>query len=166
MRLVAEAALASAVTSVIMVVGNRAAEVADAVKGLGVVIVENSDYEAGLSSSLRVGIESLSDGSDTAMILLADMPNVGAETIDSLIDAFEPDLGRHIVVPTFEGKAGNPVLWSRRFYSDLTALHGDMGAREMIRANSDAVAWIKTGSAVTRDVDTPEALVVIGGSWT
>jgi molybdenum cofactor cytidylyltransferase len=86
-------------------------------------------------------------------------------TIDTLIDAFDPDLGRHVVVPTYEGKAGNPVLWSRRFFPELMALEGDKGAREMIRANPDAVVWVKAGPSVTHDVDTPEAMAAIGGSW-
>jgi molybdenum cofactor cytidylyltransferase len=164
-RIVTEAALASAATSVTLVVGNRGDEVAAAVSDLDVAIVDNPSYSTGLSSSLRAGIASLSEKSDAALILLADMPDVGADTIDIVIDAFDPDLGRDVVVPTFEGKAGNPVLLSRRFFPALTALEGDMGARELIRANPESVVWVKAGPSVTRDIDTPEALAAVGGSW-
>jgi molybdenum cofactor cytidylyltransferase len=164
-RVVTEAALASAAASVILVVGHRGDDVAAAVRDLDVTIVDNPSHSDGLSSSLRAGIASLGEETDAALILLADMPDIGAETIDLLIDAFDPDLGRHVVVPTYEGKAGNPVLWSRRFFPELMALEGDTGAREMIRANPDAVVWVKAGQSVTHDVDTPEAMAAIGGSW-
>jgi molybdenum cofactor cytidylyltransferase len=164
-RLVAEAALASAAASVTLVVGHRASDVAAAVSDLDVTIVENPNHRSGLSSSLRTGVAALGEETDAAIILLADMPDVGSDTIDTVIDAFDPELGRHVVVPTFEGKAGNPVLWSRRFFPELMALEGDKGAREMIRANADAVAWVKAGPSVTHDIDTPEAMAAIGGSW-
>ena len=164
-RIVTEAALASAASSVTVVVGHRGDEVANAVADLGATIVDNPDHAGGLSTSLRAGIAALGAESDAAVILLGDMPDVGADTIDAVIDAFEPDLGRHVVVPTYEGKAGNPVLWSRRFYPELSSLEGDKGAREMIRTHADAVAWVKAGPSVTHDVDTPEAMAAIGGSW-
>lgn len=164
-RIAAEAALASAATPVIVVVGHRSDEVTASLAGLDVRIVDNPDYQTGLSSSLQVGIDAVPDDTDAAIVMLADMPDVDAKTIDTLIGAFEPDLGRHAVVPTNEGKAGNPVLWSRRFFADLMAIAGDKGARELIRAHPDAIAWVEIGPGVTHDVDTPEAMAAIGGHW-
>ena len=78
--------------------------------------VHNPDYADGLSTSLRRGIEALPDDVDGAVVLLADMPAVDAAVVDRLIAAFDPAGGTLIVVPTFEGKRGNPVLWSRRLF--------------------------------------------------
>ena len=63
------------------------------------------------------------------------------------------------MVPTIEGKRGNPVLWSRRFFPDLMAIEGDVGARHLIGRYGEAVVEVPvTGKAALVDVDTPEAL--------
>jgi molybdenum cofactor cytidylyltransferase len=88
------------------------------------------------------------------------MPQVDASLIDRLIAAFDPDRGALVVMPTFEGRRGNPVLWSRRFFPDLTAIEGDVGARHLIGRYSEAVIEVPLErNAALVDVDTPEALV-------
>jgi len=63
------------------------------------------------------------------------------------------------VVPTIDGKRGNPVLWSRRFFPDLMAIEGDVGARHLISRYGEAVVEVAvTGKGALVDVDTPEAL--------
>ena len=64
------------------------------------------------------------------------MPQVRAALIDRLIAAFDPERGALVVVPTIDGKRGNPVVWSRRFFPELMALEGDVGARHLIGALS------------------------------
>ena len=56
---------------------------------------------------------------DGAIVCLGDMPQVSAKLIDRLIAAFDPERGALVVIPTIDGKRGNPVLWSRRFFPDL-----------------------------------------------
>jgi molybdenum cofactor cytidylyltransferase len=97
-------------------------------------------------------------------VLLADMPGIDATLIDRLIEAFDPDQGTLLVVPTYEGKRGNPVLWSSRFFPALTAVHGDTGGRHLIGENADSVVEVELGPAVALDIDTPQALAAIGGS--
>ena len=64
------------------------------------------------------------------------------------------------MVPTIAGKRGNPVLWSRRFFPELMAVEGDIGARHLIGAYPEAVSEVPlTDIAALVDVDTPEALV-------
>ena len=58
------------------------------------------------------------------------MPEIDAELIDRLIAAFDPGSGRSIVVPTHNGKRGNPVLWASSFFPAMAALEGDVGARQ------------------------------------
>jgi molybdenum cofactor cytidylyltransferase len=96
---------------------------------------------------------------DAAIVCLGDMPHVDAGLIDRLIATFDPARGALVVVPTFEGKRGNPVLWSRRFFPDLMAVEGDVGARHLIGRYPEAVVEIAVddrGAFV--DIDTPEAL--------
>ncbi len=162
-RIAAEAALASRAKPVVVVTGHQPEAVGEALHGLDVERVHNPDYADGLSTSLRRGMAALPPDIDGAIVLLADMPRVDAALLDRLIDAFDPASGRLIVVPTFNGKRGNPVLWSRRFFPELMAVAGDTGGRHLIGANPDAVVEVESGAVVVADVDTPEDLAAIGG---
>jgi len=163
-RIAAEAAIASKANTLTVVTGHRAEDVRAALQGLKVDFVHNPDHMQGLSTSLRAGIESMPADVDGAIVLLADMPGIDAAAIDRLIGAFKPDEGVLVVVPTFKGKRGNPVVWSARFFPALTAVQGDTGGRHLIGENPDAVTEVEIGESVAIDVDTPEALAAIGGS--
>ncbi len=147
-----------------VVTGNRAPDVEAALAGLDVATVHNPDFAEGLSTSLRAGIASLPADVDGVVVLLADMPGVTAAMIDRLISAFDPDAGALLVLPTFGGKRGNPVLWAARFFPDLMAVQGDTGGRHLIGANPEAIVEVELGPAVALDIDTPEALAAAGGS--
>jgi molybdenum cofactor cytidylyltransferase len=159
-RIVAEEALASRATPVIVVAGHQRQEVEKVLAGLPVRFVDNPDFAAGLGTSLRAGIAAVPADADGAVVCLGDMPQVDASLIDRLIAAFDPDRGALVIVPTFEGKRGNPVLWSRRFFPDLMAIEGDVGARHLIGRYAEAVFELPVdGKAALTDIDTPEALL-------
>ncbi|HEV2955494.1 MAG TPA: molybdopterin-binding/glycosyltransferase family 2 protein [Xanthobacteraceae bacterium] len=161
-RIVTEQALASRAAPVVVVTGHERAKVEAALAGLRVRFVHNPDYAAGLSTSLKAGLAALPPESDGAIVCLGDMPQVTAALIDRMLDAFDPARGALVVVPTIEGKRGNPVVWSRRFFPDLMALEGDVGARHLIGTHADAVAEVPVeDSAALTDVDTPDALLAV-----
>lgn len=161
-RIAAEQALQSGASPVIVVTGHERDKVAKVLRDLDVVCVENPDYAEGLSSSLKAGLAAIPPGIDAAVVMLADMPQVDAALVRRLIVSFDPDKGALIVVPTFAGKRGNPVLWSRRFFPDLMALQGDTGARHLIGRYPEAVTEVPAdGTGTLRDVDTPDALIAI-----
>jgi len=161
-RFVAEQALASRAAPVLVVTGHERAKVEAALAGLRVRFVHNPDYAAGLSTSLKAGLAALPPEVDGAIVCLGDMPQVTAGLIDRMLDAFDPARGAFVVVPIIEGKRGNPVVWSRRFFPDLMALEGDVGARHLIAAHADAVAEVPVeDSAALTDVDTPDALLAV-----
>jgi len=84
---------------------------------------------------------------------------IDARLIDRLIDAFAPDRGHLIAVPVSDDRRGNPVLWSRRFFNELMALEGDIGARHLIAKHSEAVVEVPVeGFGAFLDIDTPQAL--------
>jgi len=159
-RIAAEAALASGAKPVIVVAGHQRDQVGQALSGLPVRVVHNPHFADGLGTSLKAGIAAVPPQADGAVVLLGDMPQVDARLIDRLIASFDPDRGALVVVPTFEGKRGNPVLWSRRFFPDLMAVEGDVGARHLIGRYGEAVVEVPVdGKAALTDVDTPEALI-------
>jgi molybdenum cofactor cytidylyltransferase len=161
-RIAAQEALASQARPVIVVTGHQRDRVEAAVGGLDVVKVHNPDFAGGLSTSLKAGIAAVPADADGAIVCLGDMPQVDAKLIDRLLSAFDPEKGALVVVPTIDGKRGNPVVWSRRFFPELAALDGDTGARHLIASYPEAVAEVPlTGNAALVDVDTPAALVAV-----
>jgi molybdenum cofactor cytidylyltransferase len=154
-----EAALASRARPVIVVTGHEGDRVAAAVKGLNATRVHNPDYAEGLSTSLKVGIGALPPDTDVAVVALGDMPDVTGALIDKLAAAINPVAGALVAVPTREGRRGNPVAWSRRFFEDLAKLEGDTGARHLIVQNNEAVIEVPVeDEGAFLDIDTPEAL--------
>jgi len=158
-RIVTEQALASGASGVIVVTGHQASEVEKALAGLKVKLVRNPDFAAGLASSVKTGIAAVPANADGAVVCLGDMPLIDARLIDRLIEAFAPDRGDLIAVPVSDGRRGNPVLWSRRFFTELMSLDGDIGARHLIAKHAEAVAEVPVeGHGAFLDIDTPEAL--------
>ncbi|MGZ8309645.1 MAG: NTP transferase domain-containing protein [Rhodoplanes sp.] len=158
-RIAVEEALASRARPVIVVTGHQRESVETALTGLDVVLVHNPAYADGLSTSLKTGIAAAPPSADGAIVCLGDMPQVDARLIDSLLAAFDPEQGALIVVPTTAGKRGNPVVWSRRFFADLAALTGDVGARGLIATYPEAVVEVAVADAAAfTDIDTPDAL--------
>jgi molybdenum cofactor cytidylyltransferase len=161
-RIVVDAVLGSRARPVIVVTGHQRERVEAALSGLPVRFVHNPYFADGLGTSLKTGIAALPAEADGAIVCLGDMPQVDAALIDRLIGAFDPDKGALVVVPTIEGKRGNPVVWSRRFFPDLMTVEGDVGARYLIGRYAEAVTEVPlTGNAALTDVDTPEALEAV-----
>lgn len=162
-RRAAEAAVASRAAPVVVVTGHAAGEVAAALEGLDVTLVHNPDFAEGLSTSLRAGLSALPEEVEAAVVLLADMPGIDGAAIDRVIGAYDPAAGALVVMATAAGRRGNPVLWSRRFFPELSAVTGDTGGRQVIAGVPEAVVEVELGEAAALDVDTPEALAAAGG---
>ena len=161
-RIAVEETLASRARPVIVVTGHQRERVEAVLSGLPVTFVHNPDFADGLSTSLKTGIAAVPADVGGAVVCLGDMPQVEASLIDRLITAFDPEHGAHVVVPTIDGKRGNPVVWSRRFFFDLGALEGDVGARHLIASYPEAVVEVPVAdTAAFVDIDTPEALSTV-----
>ncbi len=159
-----KAALESQAVEIVVVLGHMADQVRvgieSAIPGRSRLrFVTNPDFVDGLSTSVRTGIGALSSNVDAAVVQLGDMPGIGAGLLNRLIAAFSPVEGRAICVPTVGGKRGNPVLWARRFFPEMTTLSGDSGAKHLIGEHADLVCEVEmAGEAAITDIDTPEAL--------
>lgn len=158
-RRVVDAALASACSGVLVVTGHEATKVAAVLPHGRFKAVTCGDYAAGLSASLKAGVAALPDECDAVVVCLGDMPGVTSAHIDGLIAAYDPLEGRAVGVPTYEGKRGNPVLWDRRFFSQLMELKGDVGARHLIGEHARWVYEVPMDDrGVLTDIDRPQDL--------
>jgi molybdenum cofactor cytidylyltransferase len=121
-------------------------------------VVVNPDFEVGQSSSLRVGLRNADARAKAAVILLGDQPQVSAELIDHVIDAFGSSPAP-ILRPVFASSngrvPGHPVIHSRPVWPDVTRLSGDDGARSLMTAHPECVRELKIDAEAPRDVDTP-----------
>ena len=155
---VVDHALAAGLAEVVVVCGHQEAEMRTALAGKAVRVVPCPDFADGMSASLRCGLKALSQDVDAAFLLLGDMPRVGADLLRRMSAAYNPTEGRSIIVPSFAGKRGNPVLWDRRFFAEMMELAGDVGARHLIGEHADQVTEIEAADAgIMMDVDTPDA---------
>lgn len=161
-RIAAEQAVASQAKPVIVVTGHEREKVEAVLRGLPVRFVHNPDYADGLGTSLKAGVAAVPDEADAVIVCLGDMPQVDAALINRLVAAFDPERGALVVVPSIDGRRGNPVVWSRRFFHDLMSIQGDVGARHLIGNYAEAVAEVPvSGEAALVDVDTPESLSAV-----
>jgi molybdenum cofactor cytidylyltransferase len=155
-RHAAEAAVDSTADPVIVVTGHRADAVQAELKGLPVRIVHNPLFADGLSTSLKAGFSALAPNARAAIILLGDMPLVSANLIDTLVAGWHERGEPAALVPTLNGRRGNPVVISRALQPDIETLSGDVGAGPVLRGRSDVVEWPTADEAVVQDIDTRE----------
>ena len=161
-RHAAEAAVGSLVDPVIVVTGYRSNEVKAALHGLPVQILYNALFAQGLSTSLQTGFSALPPTTRAAVILLGDMPFVEADLIDALVAGWRERGKPAALVPTLDGRRGNPVVLSRGLQAGIEVLSGDVGAGSLLRERSDVLEWPTTDPAVAQDIDTREELAKHG----
>ncbi len=141
----------------LVVVGDRADEVV-ALLPADVSAVRNPDHDVGMGSSLGVGLAAVPTGSDAALVMLVDLPDVGPEVIDRLLDAARTsdDLPRLLARAAYRGDPGHPVLLGRAHFAGISATAaGDRGARDYLATHQ--VALVECGDlAGGADVDRPE----------
>ncbi|MBW8268525.1 NTP transferase domain-containing protein [Caldovatus aquaticus] len=156
--------LASRARPVIVVTGHERERIEETLTGRPVLFAHAEDYAEGLSASLKAGLRALPPDAEGVLICLGDMPLVTGAMMDRLLAAFDPEEGRAIVMPTFRGKQGNPMLWSREFVPEMLAITGDVGARHLVGKYRDRLVEVEMASdAVLRDFDTTEALKTAPG---
>ena len=131
-RIAAEQALASRAQPVIVVTGHQRERVEAALAGPAGPFVHNPDYAEGLGTSLKAGIAARA-GRGRRRHRLPRRHAAGRCRADRPIDrGLRSGRGALVVVPSIDGRRGNPVVWSRRFFHDLMAIEGDIGARHLI----------------------------------
>ncbi|MGE0225307.1 MAG: NTP transferase domain-containing protein [Acetobacteraceae bacterium] len=154
--------LSSNARPILVVTGHQADQVEQALAGRPVRYVHAADYAQGLSASLKAGIAEVPPECSAALVCLGDMPLVTGRMIDRILSMYDPDEGRLIVQPTFRGKQGNPMLWDRRFFSEILDISGDSGARFLVGKHAESVTEVEMADdAVLRDFDTTESLTTL-----
>jgi molybdenum cofactor cytidylyltransferase len=176
---VIETALASQARPIILVLGHQAAQIRSLItasfKDQKLSIRENPNYREGMSTSLHVGLQTLTtiknnnhqiaDVPNSTVILLGDQPLLTASIIDTLI-ATRQATGKSIIVPLYNGKRGNPVLFDAGFFPELMEVTGDEGGRSVIIRHPQEIATVEQGEATASyDIDTWETYQQVVAEW-
>jgi molybdenum cofactor cytidylyltransferase len=151
MAVAAASALVRALPESVAVVrpGNDALERALAAAGLTVTVC--ADAAEGMGASLAHGIRSTDDAAGW-VIALADMPFVKPATIAAVAQKIAA--GATLCAPSVGGLRGHPVGLSAAYRSELEALHGDAGARDILRRDAARLELVAVDdSGVLRDID-------------
>ena len=152
---IAEEVLASPVDDVVAVVRRGDPQVADAIAGRAVRVIANPDDDGDMLSSVRCGLRALPAGCDAVLVVLGDQPGISRETVADLVRVFRR-ADRGIVVPTFEGRRGHPILFSTRYCREVLLRHDDRGLRGLLEAHSGDVLEVESmRPEVVEDMDTP-----------
>ena len=157
-RRISRRALASRLTEVVVVVGNRSDLVRKALGDLAVGVVENPGFAAGQSSSVRVGLAAIDPGAAAAMFLPVDQPFLTTEVIDRLVGVWE-GTGGPIVVPVHQGRRGAPAVIGRSLFGELAGISGDEGGRQLFARHGGEIVEVSLSSPKPLlDIDSLEDL--------
>ncbi|HVH60921.1 MAG TPA: NTP transferase domain-containing protein [Candidatus Sulfotelmatobacter sp.] len=128
----------SGVGEIILVLGHSAEAIQRELKLEGAKVVFNENFLQGMGTSLKAGLAAVDSKVQAALIILADQPFVRPETLDQLIAAHERTRAQ-IVIPTFRGFRGNPVLLDRSVFPEVMGLSGDIGCRAIFGEHQDGI---------------------------
>jgi len=158
-RRVTQAALASKVDEVIVVLGWEEERVRLAIAGLGCKIVVNRNFEEGQSSSVRVGLSEVSASARAVLILPGDVAKIEAEQINMVIEKYNQS-GFAIVIGAHKGLSGHPIILDRQLFPEIARINEKtFGLKAVVKNHQNLVCLVETGSPnVLKDVDTAEDL--------
>jgi molybdenum cofactor cytidylyltransferase len=157
LRRAASVAIEVGCRPVVVVTGANATASRGALRGLDVREAENQQWESGISSSVRVGIEAVitaNPGTAAAVLMLCDQPFVTREIIAQLVAAYR-ETGRSIVASRYGGSYGVPALFGKAHFAELTTLEGAAGAKQIIQKHLPKVHLLPFPEGEI-DIDTPD----------
>jgi molybdenum cofactor cytidylyltransferase len=143
----------SVVDEIILVLGHAADTIERELELRSVRVVLNENYRRGMGSSLKVGLSAVNAEAEAALIILADQPFVRPATFDQII-AERQRSGAQIVIPTYRGFRGNPVLLDRSVFPEVMALDGDIGCRAIFGNHIGGIAKLPVDDVgILLDID-------------
>jgi len=148
-------AVLSHVADCVVVTGQDDAGVRATLSGLAVRYAVNARPQDGQGSSIAVGIAALKPWTSAAVIVLGDQLRTPADVLPALLTAHARS-HKSVVVPSYRGTRGTPVLFGSDVFPELRALRGDEGARAVVAARPERVEVVPLDIAMPADVDTPE----------
>ena len=159
LRQTLQAALDSGADRTAVVLGAQRERLREHVQDLPVLIVEHPDWNSGLSSSLRAGLQAVADRADAVLFLVTDQTEVSAQLLRTVIERWRA-APSSIVACAYGGTAGVPALFPRDLFDELRALEGDTGAKPILARHPERLVTVDFPGG-DRDLDTPPPRAVV-----
>ena len=156
LRRVVRCALATRPRECVVVLGDDAQRFETALAGLDVRVVRIADAESGMSAALRAGVAALDAQCMGALVIVTDQPALAEPHLHALCRRWQAAPHR-AVASAYAGVIGVPALLPRSWFADIAALHGDIGARDLLRSRADVIAIAAPDLA--HDIDAPDDIV-------
>ncbi len=149
----------SAAGETVLVLGHQADVILKSIRLDGTTkLVVNESYSNGMSASIQAGLRAVVSDSRAALIVLADQPFIQSAVIDRLISEYQ-NSGASIILPTYKGFRGNPVLVDRSLFHEMMQISGDIGCRSLFGLHSDKIHKVPVEDiGILIDIDTAEDL--------
>ena len=138
--------LNSGLKPVIVVTGFQHKAVEKALPELIDQIAYNPNWEQGMAGSIYTGMSLLPDTVDGNMIVLGDMPLLTTHTLNRLIEQFCVHEGKQIIYPVYSGQQANPVIFPRKYFSEILSSTGDRGCKKVLKQYPDDAIGISIDS--------------------
>jgi molybdenum cofactor cytidylyltransferase len=138
---------------VTVVLGHRAADIAAVIHSWPVHMLHNSDYQHGMTTSVQVALRDITPIPDAYLLALVDQPHIAPELIRQLLTAFART-AKGVIIPTYHGKRGHPIILATRYRQDILALGPDQGLHLVTRGYPDDTLEIPVDTDdILRDMD-------------
>ena len=147
--------LASSIDELIVVLGHQKEIIEKLIdKSEKIKCVFNKDFESGMASSIKAGLNHLSNNTEAFFICLGDMPMVNSDIYNQLIKSKD---NKKIIVPTYKGQQGNPVLFDKSMKEKIMNIAGDVGAKKILELNKDKILNLEIDDqSITKGFDTQD----------
>ena len=145
--------LAASIDELIIVLGYQKEIIEKLIdKNNKIKFVFNKDFENGMASSIKTGLNNLSDKTKAFFICLGDMPMVNHDIYNQLIKSKD---NKEIIVPTYKDQQGNPVLFNKSMKEKIMGITGDVGAKKILELNKDKILSLEIGDqSITKGFNT------------
>ncbi|MEW6492994.1 MAG: nucleotidyltransferase family protein [Cyanobacteriota bacterium] len=155
-RHIIEVAIASDFQPIVVVLGANVERIKPEISQFPVQILENQQWEEGMSSSIRVGLEALlamNQNLEAVAIALCDQPFISSQTFNQLVETYYIT-SKPIIASEYAGTLGVPALFSHTLFSELMTLKSTEGAKKLIKKHSHEVFSVPFPEGAI-DIDTP-----------
>ena len=148
----------SAVDELIIVLGYQKEIIEKLIdKNEKIKFIFNKNFESGMASSIKTGLNNLSEKTEAFFICLGDMPMVNQNTYNHLIKSRN---NKEIIVPTYKGQQGNPVLFDKSMKEKVLDIRGDVGAKKILELNKAKILNVKiTNQSIRKDFNTKDDFI-------
>ena len=147
--------LFSSVDELIVVLGHQKEIIEKLIdKNEKIKIIFNKDFESGMASSIKTGLDNLSEKSEAFFICLGDMPMISHDIYNQLIKSKD---NKEIIVPSYKGQQGNPVLFDNSMKEKVLDIKGDVGAKKILELNKDKILNLEINDqSITKSFNTQD----------